>query len=276
MSTLSGFVQWADIADMLEWVDDRGFPLGLHAVPERLVSLVPSLTETLVDLGGEDRIVGVTKFCVHPDHLRRERTRIGGTKGIHVGAVLDLKPDLVIANLEENDAQDVMALEIAGVPCWVCDVRSVERAFRLLSEMGRLIGEEARGVEMESRVRAAWEETRQQILPGGHRRSAYAVWRDPWMWAGADAYIQDVMRWWGWSPWPEVDRYPEMKMHALVEAEIEEVLLPSEPFPFKEEHRAECAGLSTRLVDGEMFSWYGSRMLKVPEYFRQQWAAKAP
>lgn len=249
---------------MHEGFDDRGFPLAWETPPQRIVSLVPSLTETLVDLGVEEQIVGVTRFCLHPDHVRREKTRVGGTKGVKVAEIMDLQPDLVIANLEENEAQDIMALEIAGVPCWVCDVRSVERAFRLLSDLGSLVGRAERGRQLEAEVRQSWTEARERLHPGQGRKVAYAVWRDPWMWAGQDAYIQSVLRWWGWEPWPDDPRYPELDMDAVREAGVEEVLLPSEPFPFKEEHRAECGGLPSRLVDGEVFSWYGSRMLHVP------------
>ena len=246
-------------------VDDRGIPLTMEGTPQRIVSLVPSLTETLVDLGAEDRIVGLTKFCVRPDHLRRERTRIGGTKGVNLGAIMDLQPDLVLANLEENDAQDVMALEIAGIPCWVCDVRSVERAFQLLADLGQLVGCDQAGQEMSRDVRASWKAGQATFSPP-FKNVAYAVWRDPWMWAGTDAYIQDVLRWWGWLPWPELPRYPEGDMAEIINAGVEGVLLPSEPFPFKEVHLEECAGLRGHLVDGEMFSWYGSRMVHVPSY----------
>ena len=249
-------------------VDDRGIPLELPDVPQRIVSLVPSITETLVDLGAEDRIVGLTKFCIHPEHLRRARKRIGGTKGVNLGAIMDLQPDLVIANLEENEAQDVMALEIAGIPCWVCDVRSVERAFRLLTDLGRIVGCEEEGEKMEKAVRDAWEEGRLRMQVSSEK-VAYAVWRNPWMWAGSDAYIQDVLRWWGWTPWPDEPRYPEKELMQLVAGGVMEVFLPTEPFPFKEQHRAECGALSSRLVDGEMFSWYGSRMSKVPGYLRE-------
>jgi ABC-type Fe3+-hydroxamate transport system substrate-binding protein len=253
-------------------VDDRGIPLALSEAPKRIVSLVPSLTETLVDLGAEDRIVGLTKFCVHPEHLRRERKRIGGTKGVHVGDIMDLQPDVVIANLEENEAQDVMALEIAGIPCWVCDVRSVERAFRLLSDLGRLVGCEQEGAALEREVRESWLQHREDVRIDAHK-VAYAVWRNPWMWAGSDAYIQDVLRWWGWSPWPDEPRYPKYDLDDLIRASIEEVFLPSEPFPFKAEHAKECGPLSTRLVDGEMFSWYGSRMRRVPAYLKETFLA---
>ena len=254
-------------------VDDRGFPLDLSGPPQRIISLVPSLTETLVDLGVEDRIVGLTKFCIHPEHLRRERTRVGGTKGVRVDVILDLQPDLVIANIEENEAQDIMALEIAGIPCWVCDVRSVERAFRLLSDLGRLVGALDRGQALEAEARRSWEEGRNQRRLGRDERVAYAVWRNPWMWAGSDAYIQSVLSWWGWSPWPASPRYPEVSMAEVRRAGVKQVFLPSEPFPFKEAHKAECDGLDAHLVDGEMFSWYGSRMLQVPGYIAAAWSA---
>ena len=149
---------------------------------------------------------------------------------------------MVIANLEENEAQDIMALEIAGVPCWVCDVRTVERAFRLLADLGALVGRERRpcpGAGGPVRVGGV---DRAAGHGGAGRQVAYAVWRNPWMWAWHDAYIQSVLRWWGWSTWPDERRYPECDMEAVLESGVKEVLLPSEPFPFKETHRAECAG----------------------------------
>lgn len=255
-------------------VDDRGIPLMLEGVPQRIVSLVPSLTETLVELGAEDRLVGLTKFCIHPDRIRREKVRIGGTKGVNLGAIMDLRPDLVIANLEENEAQDVMALEIAGIPCWVCDVRSVERAFDLLADLGVLVGCGDAGAALRDEVRASWSTKRSGFQPAA-RKVAYAVWRNPWMWAGRDAYIQDVLRWWGWNPWPQEPRYPELELEAVRQAGVEEVLLPSEPFPFREAHREECEGLRSRLVDGEMFSWYGSRMARVPAYIDAEFGVGA-
>ena len=264
---------WVHLCQFMMTVDDRGIPLELPDVPQRIVSLVPSITETLVDLGAEDRIVGLTKFCIHPEHLRRERKRIGGTKGVNLGDIMDLQPDLVIANLEENEAQDVMALEIAGIPCWVCDVRSVERAFRLLFDLGKLVGCVGEGGDMEREVRASWLGARDDVRTATGK-VAYAVWRNPWMWAGSDAYIQDVLRWWGWSPWPDEPRYPECGIEELTRASIVEVFLPSEPFPFKEEHLKECAPLASRLVDGEMFSWYGSRMRRVPAYLKETFPAQ--
>ena len=238
----------SDLRGMHASVDDRGFPLTWEEPPRRIVSLVPSLSETLVDLGAEDQLVGVTRFCIHPDHLRREKTRVGGTKGVKVDVIMDLQPDLVIANLEENEAQDIMALEIAGVPCWVCDVRTVERAFRLLSDLGALVGGAAEGEVMEAAVRQAWSEGRDRHRLGADRKVAYAVWRNPWMWAGEDAHPSRPSV--GLGAVAEERRYPERPMDDLVKAGVEEVLLPSEPFPFKEEHRAECAGLPSRLVTG--------------------------
>ena len=186
--------------------------------------------------------------------------------------ILDLQPDLVIANLEENEAQDVMALEIAGVPCWVCDVRTVERAFRLLGDLGELVGAgecgPCPGAGGPVRV-GSGSSGRPRRRGSSSGLCSLAQSLDV---GRARCLIQSV-RWWGWSTWPDAPRYPECDMEAVLESGVEEVLLPSEPFPFKEAHRAECLGLTSTLVDGEMFSWYGSRMLQVPAYIASGWSA---
>ena len=179
---------------------------------------------------------------------------------------MDLRPDLVLANLEENDAQDVMALEIAGIPCWVCDVRSVERAFALLADLGHLVGCGPEGEKMGPRCEGAVDTGTGVIFSTFQKGSLCGL-----------AFSLDVggfgclhtgrLRWWGWSPWPDLPRYPECSMEDVVSSGVEGVLLPSEPFPFKESHLEECAGLPAQLVDGEMFSWYGSRMMQVAFYF---------
>ena len=155
-----------------------------------------------------------------------------------------------------------MALEISGISCWVCDVRSVERAFRLLSDLGALVGMAERGADLEAEARQSWEEGRLSFNPGQGRKVAYAVWRNPVDVGGPRCLHPVRAALVGMGPLARGTPAIRNGHRRGCDHGVEEVLLPSEPFPFKEDHKAECQGLDARLVDGEAFSWYGSRMLR--------------
>ncbi len=216
----------------------------------RIVSLVPSWSEWLVDLGVEP--VGVTKFCVHPEGLHRRVARIGGTKQVDVARVEALQPDLVIACREENVKEQVEAL---NVPVLLTNASTVEGAWQDMVRIAEAVDRAAHGREWVERIREAWDVPRPVL-----HRAAYAIWREPWMVAGGDTYIHDVLRWWGVAnAFAEQPRYPEVTHWAGADI----VLLSSEPYPFREAHAEalRAAGQTAIHVNGEAFSWYGSRML---------------
>lgn len=261
--------------------DALGRCLAVPAVPRRIVSLVPSLTELLFALGLSERIVGVSDYCLFPEDEVARRRRVGGQKDPDRAALLGLLPDLVIANKEENLRRDIERLEQAGVPSYVTDVRTLPQALALPAELGALCAADEGAV---ARVRAEMEagvaQARALGQARGHRpRVAICVWREPWMVAGPDTYMHAVLEALGAdSVAPELmasqrgARYPKLRLDELRElgrtGRLDRVLLPSEPYPFRAEHVAEISaelGVSARLCDGTVACWYGPRTARIPE-----------
>ena len=215
----------------------------------RIVSLVPSWSEWLYDLGKEP--IGVTKFCVHPKGMNKRATQIGGTKNIHVNKINALKPDLVIASKEENVKEQVDALD---APVMVTDVCSVADAWMAMQDIADAAGKSTSGADWIDRIQEAWGVPRESKVS-----ASYVIWKSPWMVAGGGTYINDVLQWWGIeNAHRHRQRYPQV--HAEELAQI--VLLSSEPFPFGPQHLNELDLIERRamLVNGEACSWYGSRM----------------
>ncbi len=228
--------------------------------PKRIVSLVPSLTELLFDLGLEDRIVGRTRFCVHPEGRVEQIPIIGGTKNPRIEKIKEARPDWVIANKEENEKEHVDQIR-EFCPVTVTEISNVEQALNWVEKLGKLAGKNERAHQLSSGI--------SELL---NRRdiwypinTVYYIWKDPWMSIGGDTYISDVMTHWGLTNMlSDLQRYPELPLDALGRLQPELILLSSEPFPFKEKHKEEirqvCPNARIELVDGEWFSWYGSRM----------------
>lgn len=246
----------------------RSVRLG-SSPPLRIISLVPSQTELLYDLGLGERVVGITKFCVHPETWYKTKHRIGGTKKVDFAKVRALKPDLIIGNKEENDRQDVQQLE-KEFPVWMSDVRDLAGALDMVERVGALVGEPERAADLSQRIAQAFNIISPLKEP---LTVAYFIWREPFMVAGHGTFINDMLQRCGLvNVFDEGDaRYPEISPRELAEADPDIILLSSEPYPFKEQHMDElnmiCPGTPVRLVDGEMFSWYGSRLLRSPGYF---------
>ena len=241
--------------------------------PERIISLVPSQTELLHDLGLGERVVGITKFCVRPEEWFRTKPRVGGTKQVHLDRVRDrvrdLQPDLIIANKEENTREDIEALA-QEFPVWVSDVRDLDQALDMVARVGDITGTADRAGELVEQITAAFD----GLVPLQPALSAaYLIWRDPWMAAGGDTFIDDMLQRCGLSNVfsGREGRYPAVSPAELAAADPDVVLLSSEPYPFGEKHLQEIGlllpGVPVRLVDGEAFSWYGSRLLHAPAYF---------
>jgi len=250
---------------MLPVTDMLGRTIVVPERPQRIISLVPSQTELLADLGLETEVVGITKFCVHPQSWFRSKTRIGGTKMVHNDRVRSLQPDLIIANKEENVREQIDALE-AIAPVWVSDIHTLEDALRMIREVAALCGKAEAGETIATRIQDFFASL---PLSGSARKTAYCIWREPWMWAGGDTFIHDILKRCGLeNALQDTPRYPELDLEGLRALDPTTVLLSSEPYPFKEQHIAEVQAVlpvaKIRLVDGEMFSWYGSRLLQAP------------
>jgi ABC-type Fe3+-hydroxamate transport system substrate-binding protein len=249
------------------FIDQLCREVKVPAPPQRIISLVPSQTELLFDLGLGDRVVGITKFCIHPEEWFRSKTRVGGTKDVKLDVVRGLRPDLIIANREENVQGQIDALS-KEFPVWVSDVNDLPSALEMIGFIAAVTGAVEKGEELLRTIAQQFED----ITPEKERTAVYLIWKGPYMAAGHDTFIYDMMQRCGLRSLITESRYPELTEAQLRELHPELVLLSSEPFPFKEKHVEELRLLlpnaKVLLVDGELFSWYGSRLLHSPEYFK--------
>jgi ABC-type Fe3+-hydroxamate transport system substrate-binding protein len=249
-----------------------------RAAARRIVSLVPSLTEALFALGLGDRVVGVTDWCVHPAEALAGRPRVGGTKNPRIGAILELAPDLVLANREENTRRDVARLEAAGVAVWVTYPRTVRDAAALLRELAQL-GAPPRALRERVEPLEAEVARAEASRPARATRFFCPVWRRPWMAVGADTYAHDLLELCGGeNVFRERSerRYPIVETSELLRARPEVILLPDEPYAFGPHDVADLARLDVpaardgriHLVDGTLVSWYGPRTLRAMQTLR--------
>lgn len=232
----------------------------------RIVSLVPSITELLSDLGLEEEVVGITKFCIHPQNWFREKKRIGGTKNIDVEKIRSLQPTLIIASKEENVKEQVEALKLFCT-VWLTDVKNLDDALHMIAEAGRLTNRLNRAEEIAGEIRSGF----QKLIPKAQYNTCYLIWKDPYMTVGGDTFIHDMMHRAGFNNiFSYRSRYPQVSMDEMQQAEL--IFLSSEPYPFKEKHVQELEATLPQArimtVDGEMFSWYGSHLLQSAGYLR--------
>lgn len=253
----------------------RSFTDQMHRVidvpvlPQRIISLVPSQTELLYDLGLGETVVGITKFCVHPEEWFRTKARVGGTKKVDLDKVRALQPDLIIGNKEENERADIEALE-KEFPVWMSDINDLDSALDMIRRVGELTGTGPKADAFATDIATGFA----RLRPNSEGYSvAYLIWRSPWMAAGPNTFIDDMLQRCGYTNAfaSRPERYPELTPAELAAADPDLILLSSEPYPFREKHIAELnivvPGAPVRLVDGELFSWYGSRLLRSPAYF---------
>lgn len=236
----------------------------------RLVSIVPSQTELLFDLGLDAEIVGLTRYCIYPAEKVAGKTVIGGTKNVQIDQVAALEPTLILANYEENTEADVRALE-AIAPVHITDVRTLPDALRMIREVGTLVGHAVDAEIIANRIGRSFA----NLNPPPLRPTVtYLIWRKPWMVAAADTFINAMLTEAGFqNAFADRQRYPAVTEVDLQAADPDLIFLSSEPYPFREKHLAElqqlCPRAQVRLVDGELFSWYGSRLLNSAAYFAQ-------
>lgn len=258
---------------MHSFIDQLHRQIILPKFPERIVSLVPSQTELLYDLGLGDKVIGITKFCIHPEAWFKTKTRIGGTKTIHIERVLSLHPDLIIANKEENVKEQIDMLAIHA-PVWVSDVNTLEEAYNMITAIGTLTNTSSKAIKLVEEIKKAFAElrqaTQQLTIPVS---CAYLIWKDPYMTVGRDTFIHAMLSECGLqNVFADRERYPSITLSELKNLQCQFILLSSEPYPFKEKHIMEIQEALPQakvlLVDGEMFSWYGSRLVKAAAYLK--------
>ena len=240
--------------------------------PRRIISLVPSQTELLHALGLGEEVVGITKFCVHPEAWYRNKTRVGGTKQAKLEKVAALEPDLIIGNKEENTREDIEILA-AQFPVWMSDIHHLSDALGMIRSAGQLVGREAEGEGLAAEIERRFERLERELSDKAPIRTAYLIWRKPYMLAASDTFINAMLQQAGLANvFAHRSRYPEVSLEDLARANPQAILLSSEPYPFRERHLEEfsqaCPQSRVQLVDGEMFSWYGSRSLEASGYFR--------
>lgn len=248
--------------------DQLGQRIDLPAPARRIVSLVPSQTELLFDLGAGAAVVGCTRYCVHPAQRVAGIARVGGTKKFDFAAIDALAPDLIIANREENYADGVARLR-EKYPVWVSDIVSLADALAMIRAVGTLTGRAEQATSIAAEIETGFA----GLTRAPARRVAYFIWRKPWMVVGGGTFIDHIVQRLGWvNVFGGLARYPEVNARALADAAPELLLLSSEPFPFREAHARELLalvpGARVLQVDGEMFSWYGSRLRLAPAYLR--------
>jgi len=246
------------------YIDQLHRKVEIPKNPERIVSLVPSQTELLVDLGLRERLVGVTKFCVHPKGLKKEKTIIGGTKNFHFEKIDSLKPDLIIGNKEENYKEGIE--QLAGkYPVWMSDIYNLEDACQMMQGIGEITGTSKQAEALVQKILGDMD-----FISSAKGTAVYLIWKNPLMVAGNDTFIDDMLDRAGFKNLVVETRYPELTSDDLKALAPDYLLLSSEPFPFRQKHMDEFAELlsdtKVLLVDGEMFSWYGSRMRFFSDY----------
>lgn len=241
--------------------------------PKRIISLVPSQTELLFELGLTDEVIGVTKFCIHPAAQFKSKTRVGGTKKLNIELIRSLKPDLIIGNREENTKENIDLLS-EEFPVWMSDVSNLEEAMKTISQIAELVDRQPEAAYLNHLINAGFTDLQTLALQQGiDKKVAYLIWKDPYMLAGRDTFINDILMKIGLSNITRESRYPETDLEDLALLEPDLVFLSSEPYPFTEKHMEEIKqalpASEIMLVDGEMFSWYGSRLVKAVQYHFQ-------
>lgn len=255
------------------FTDQLNRKISINYPPKRIISLVPSQTELLFDLGLDTEVIGITKFCIHPESKFKEKAKIGGTKKLNLDLIRSLEPDLIIGNKEENEKLQIEEL-MNEFPVWMSDIYDLEDAKKTISQIGELVDREPEAAYLNHLIHAGFNDLQTLALQNNlSKRVAYLIWKKPYMFAGKDTFINHILALNGLSNVIKESRYPEMDLAALDLLKPELVFLSSEPYPFNEKHleevRAVLPEAKVMLVDGEMFSWYGSRLVKAVQYFFQ-------
>ena len=240
----------------------------IRFIPKRIISVVPSQTELLFDLGLEHEVLGITKFCIHPKEICQTKTIIGGTKNLNIEKIISLQPDLIIANKEENVKEQIELLS-EKFPVWLTDVNNYNDALLMIEDLGKI----TQTSEKANSISQSIQEQLSAPIFNKKRKAIYLIWKSPFMTIGGDTFIDSMMHIAGFeNTFHHLTRYPEIELKSIANSDCEFVLLSSEPYPFNQKHVDELKKALPHkniiIVDGEMFSWYGSRRLKSATYFK--------
>ncbi len=234
----------------------------------KIISLVPSITETLFDFGlSTDEVIGRTKFCIHPSDQVKDVAVIGGTKNLNIDKIKSLKPDLIIANKEENEKLQVEEL-MNAFKVWVTEIETLEDNQDFISEVGALLGNDDLADDFNHKINSIFKVP---VIPSP-KKVAYLIWKNPYMTVGSDTFINEILDKLGFKNlFKNQTRYPEVSVEDLKDAHL--IFLSSEPFPFQQKHidelQKELPNKQIILVDGEAFSWFGTHLIKVEQYLEE-------
>lgn len=259
------------LCDMLELLDQIGIGIKLNGPARRIISIVPSQTELLFDIGLSEEVIGITKFCIHPHSWFESKTRVGGTKKLNLELIESLKPDLIIANKEENSKEEIEWLQ-SKFSVYTSDILNLKHAYKMMRDIGYLTNRDLEvtkiidNIENERLIYTDSEKSQGNAL--------YLIWKNPFMTVRDDTFISHMMGLAGWENALDDEfesRYPALEIADMIAFNPQYVFLSTEPYPFQEKdiHELQVSLPNTKivLVDGEMFSWYGSRLKKSFEYF---------
>lgn len=251
--------------------DQAGFNVSVKSTPQRIICTVPSLTELLYDLGLEEKIVGVTRFCVKPAVARKKAAIIGGTKDLDLKLIKSLKPDLIIGNKEENIKEQILTAKKTA-PVWLSDINDIHEACDAIKQIGKITGTEKKANEINDEIIS-----RKNVLTkmnNSGKSVLYFIWKKPYMLAGKNTFINSVLELCGLKNMaPEVtNRYPEISLEQIKTLRPQILILSSEPYPFSAGDLQQLAKVipdtEAYILDGEVFSWYGSRLIPGLKYLR--------
>lgn len=254
--------------------DQIGREIIIETTPKRVVSLVPSQTELLCDLALENEVVGITRYCVHPYHLKSTKTIVGGTKKIDVERIKSLKPDFILCNKEENMYDFLPKLESIA-PIYFSDVNTIEDSISLIKDLGKILNRRTESNNLIEKLNFKLNDFKSFIENQPVRKVAYFIWGKPYMVAANDTFINEMLKLNKFENiYAFMSRYPKVEIDAIrYNGDPDVIILSSEPFPFKDHHAFEIGSYTNRaatvFADGEMFSWFGSRMLKSFDYFKE-------
>jgi len=254
----------------MQFIDQLTHTINLSKTPQRIVSLVPSQSEFLWQIGLRNELVGITKFCIKPEEMYKSIPHVGGTKKLNLEKIRALKPDLIIGNKEENEQSQIEILQ-KEFPLWMSDIYTFEDAFDMMLSLGKLLDKKETALQLVNEIKQSLQNIKNSF---NKQRLAYFIWNEPYMCAAKNTFIDFVLNYLGFeNVLKDFSRYPELSNEDLKKLNPEICFLSSEPFPFKEQHmkilQEKLPHSKILIVDGELFSWYGSRLLYLEKYIKE-------